>query len=71
MVPVVPGLIERARTVSWKSRATALGLTVFVVWFVLLNVGPFTSRVGHILLALLAGVALVVGTTRLRPRRRS
>ncbi len=65
------GFIEQARTIGWKAKATALGLTVFVVWILLLNVGPLANRPGRIVLSILAAAALLVGTAWLTPRRRS
>ena len=65
------GFIERPRTIGWQAKATALGLPVFVMWTLLLNVGPLANRSGRILLSVLAAAALVVGTAWLMPRRRS
>lgn len=47
-----------------------LGLVIFVVWTVLLNVGPLASSTGRVVLLALAVVALLAGTALLSPRRR-
>lgn len=63
-------VVERIRRVGWRTKATMLGLVIFVVWTVLLNVGPLASSTGRVVLLALAVVALLAGTALLSPRRR-
>ena len=66
----VAAVLERIRRVGWRTKATALGLAIFVVWTVLLNVGPLANPTGRIVLLALVVVTLLAGTVVLTRRRR-
>ena len=61
---------KRDGTPNWKRKATALGVTAFLLWMVLANLTSLrNSALGMTITWIVTGTIVVVGAVLLVPRR--